>query len=380
VIAALGVATPSGVWAQNPRSPAGAEFPAAVGTAASKLLCDCLIALSSKGSPTSTQFYEGGVWHGAQEQAWPTRTAPGAAAAALWRWGTVEDFLVLPRQRCFRLAVETFDRAIRDHKNADGSFGQPDLPETMFFGVELGSAYFHLEQALDAATRRRWREALTGMVDALLARGDLDNGRRNGYPNGNLELGATQLVYYAWKAGGEAKYETLFQRQWDFLTAPPQQRWRGFGLFYTRPPTRPDGADGMAFLAESGGGEPGFDPYYTMLQADVAARLYLFSGDPRLLRLVNLLVNQLLPRVERTTWIIDCSGGSRKSLKAPFFTGALAVAAWQGKRDDLRPLVPAQLRAIARQFLAASGQGWMAPGMYRGLAGQIGVIMEAARR
>jgi hypothetical protein len=43
-------------------------------------------------------------------------------------------------------------------------------------------------------------------------------------------------------------------------------------------------------------------------------------------------------------------------------------------------LVPAQLRAIARQFLAASGQGWMAPGMYRGLAGQIGVIMEAARR
>ena len=64
-------------------------------------------------------------------------------------------------------------------------------------------------------------------------------------------------------------------------------------------------------VTESGGGAPGFDPEYSLLQLDDASRLYVESGDRRALRLANLLVNALLPRVD-ADWALDTSGGTRR--------------------------------------------------------------------
>src|SRR4029079_8667659 len=87
----------------------------------------------------------------------------------------------------------------------------------------------------------------------------------------------------------------------DFTLHPPQDRWPGFGLqlLDTGPTTGGErGAAGC--LAESGGGPPGFDPEYAGIQLDVVSRLYVLSGDPRALRLANLLTNALLPSVGAT--------------------------------------------------------------------------------
>src|SRR5205085_5024222 len=79
----------------------------------------------------------------------------------------------------------------------------------------------------------------------------------------------------------------------------------------TAAPARSDGSDGAAYLTESGASGPGYDPEYTMLQADVATRLFWANGDPRALRLMNLFMNQIRPRIDTTAWTIDTSGGSR---------------------------------------------------------------------
>ena len=77
--------------------------------------------------------------------------------------------------------------------------------------------------------------------------------------------------------------------------SPAQPRWAGFGLHITRRPTRADGSNGRANRAESGGGKPGYDPEYTMTQLDNTTEMGILSRDPRYLRLMNLLLDQLLP-------------------------------------------------------------------------------------
>ena len=53
----------------------------------------------------------------------------------------------------------------------------------------------------------------------------------------------------------------------------------------------------------------------------------------------------------------------------------MAVDTFQGKREELVPLVPAQLRVLQGQFRGASRQGWLPPGMYCGLGNELAVIM-----
>jgi hypothetical protein len=135
------------------------------------------------------------------------------------------------------------------------------------------------------------------------------------------------------------------------------------------------------YLAESGGGAPGFDPEYAGTQLDVASRLYVLSGDPRALRLANLLTNAVLPRVGGT-WLLDTSGGTRHPLPdrhVPFTTPALAALAWLGGRSDLAADVPHQFARINQAYRAAIHYGGSA-NMYHGLGSQVAVILLAAVR
>jgi|SRR5579862_944455 len=347
------------------------------------LLRASIDALATRAGPHDQQYFANGIWHSADDTGlWDYQVGPGAAAAVLWRTTGERD------QHLFELAVQTFDRAIADHRLPDGSFGpgpdpKPDTQSTdiatIWFGTELGTTYLELAPALGATRRAQWLRALTGGADWLI-RHDL-----TWYVNGNDNLGQAELYYLAWRASGKANYQHAYNTELSFTLDPPQDRWKGFGLHLldpagasTRTPMRTVRLLGPAgYIAESGGGAPGFDPYYTQTQLDALTRLYVLSHDPRVLRVANLLVNAELPLVD-STWWLNTSDGTRHTLPnahAPFITPALAVLGLLGLRPDLAQLAPSQFGLIDLHYRGVTGY---APPDYMGLSDEVAVILQAA--
>ena len=141
------------------------------------------------------------------------------------------------------------------------------------------------------------------------------------------------------------------------------------------------GADGEAgYLAESGGGVPGFDPEYAGTQLDVVSRLYVLSGDPRALDLANLLTNALLPRVGGT-WLLDTSGGTRHPMpdrRVPFTTPRSPPSAGSAGAPTSPRTFPHQFARINQAYRAAVHYG--SANTYHGLGSQVAVILLAAMR
>src|SRR5260370_16671153 len=82
-------------------------------------------------------------------------------------------------------------------------------------------------------------------------------------------------------------------------------------------------------------------------------RLFGVKGDQRVLRLMNLFMNQIRPRIDTTAWTLDTSGGSRhqdQHRMVSFNSPVLAALAWQGGREDLAPLVSSQPPMIDQHF------------------------------
>ena len=334
-----------------------------------KLLRDSIAALSTRSGPNDHQYFSNGVWH-SPDALEVYNIGPGTAAAALWLATGGTD------ARLRSLAIKTIDTVI-SKRNADGSFGAandgPDIM-AMSLGVEIGNAYLDLKSTLEPPRAARWRNAVAGAADFLIRNGNLA-----WYTNGNINAGNTELFYLAWRATHEPRFRTAYNQSWAFMLHPPQSRWTGFGLHVLPTDSRSRGDGGAAgYLAESGGGPPGFDPEYSAVQLDIISRLYVLSGDPRALRLANLLTNALLPRVDRT-WLLDTSGGTRHpwpDRHVPFMTPAIAVLAWLGGRSDLSADIPRQFARISREYRGATRYG----NVYHdhGLANQVAVILLAA--
>lgn len=398
-VAAAAAASPDAAKPATELKPAPAVKPAstvkpdaAYVEGVAKLLDDSLTLLAQRSSQKDSQYYEKGVWHFPNEsKAWAVQGGLGTAAAVLWKWrqrhGGPADPAGKARQEWLHsVAVETFDRALHDHQHPDGSFDDPKRPDTHFFALELATTYLELRDSLDAATRERWLTTLRQQIDYLIKTNDLPNAALHGwqatdgwYTNGNIELGEAELVYLAAKATGEPKYRDLFERQWAHTLRPSPLRWKGYGLVYVKEPTRADGSDGAAYLTESGGSLPGYDGDYTHFQVTVASRLYVESRDPRVLRLLNLLINATLPHLDRKTWVLDATHGSRHSLKFPYYTSGLAVAAWLGGRADLAPLLPDQFaKAIEPVHLGNAQQNWGNPAIVRSYGVNLAVLLQAA--
>ena len=158
------------------------------------------------------------------------------------------------------------------------------------------------------------------------------------YTNGNVDICHAAWVYLVWQATGDQKYKELFEVCWRHTLLPSQIRWKGYGFFYLKKATKADGSDGSGYITEASGA-PGFDRNYGMLQLSMVARLYVRSHDPRVLRLLNLLCNSLLPHLNKETMILNCLYGSRHSDFSPFATSGAPVLAWLGAMPwALRPL------------------------------------------
>jgi len=373
--------------------------PHPVAIKAAKLLGDCLTLLYEKSSDTDTQYYDSGIWHAKNDTVnWASNVGVGTAAATLWKWqdyrlstGTLPPELAAqatPDKQAWlhRIAVETMDRMLQDHQNPDGSLGVPDKPETYFASLELAVTDRTLGDSLDAATQTRWKTALTRAIDYLVTSTNLPNPALTGwkatdgwYTNGNIELGESTLLYLTWQITGDPKYQSLFSTQWHHTLTPDPVRWPGFGLVIEKAPTRDDGSDGIGYMAESGPDrKPGFDPGYAEFSTTIAARFYALTGFPGALRVLNLSLNKLLPRVDQTTWVLDATNGTRHSLKYPFADSGLPVTAWTGDRPEYLPLLDAQFDLAAKpEYHGNAFQNWGSPGLYRGYGCNLATFLLA---
>ena len=240
------------------------------------LLRGSIKAFSTRSGPNDQQYFANGVWHSSDNTIWNYNLGPGTAAAVLWRATGQDD------ARLRRLAIETFDTLISTHRNPNGSFGQagdsPDIT-SMMVGVDVGTALLEMESTLGPRRAARWRSAVAGAADFLIRNGNL-----TWYTNGNINIGNTDLFYLAWRASGAERFRKAYNQSWAFTLHPPQDRWPGFGLQLLDTGSSTVGNHGAAgYLAESGGGQPGFDPEYAGVQLDVVSHLYILSSDPRAL-------------------------------------------------------------------------------------------------
>jgi hypothetical protein len=201
-----------------------------------------------------------------------------------------------------------------------------------------------LQANLSAQTRARWADAVQRAADYLI-----NSGNMTWYINGNVNLRQTEVMWLAWAITGQQRFLTAYDQEWAFTTKPPH-RWSGYGLQVTRQPTRADGVDGKAYLAESDGiGTPGYDPSYTDAQLDTVTDLYVLTRDPRYLRLMNMMFNQLQPRIDRS-WTLDAEGGSRKSYMTAFMDPAVSALAASGERPDLASELGSQVHRIQLEY------------------------------
>jgi hypothetical protein len=341
-----------------------------------QLLDSQVAAAATQDSPNDPTYFQSGEWHNSTTTCWSCSNGGLATAAAtLWR------ATGMTRPDLLQRATETIDTAIATRQAADGSFspppgsadGQPPGIATMFFGVEMGTTLIVLAPDLDPGRQAAWSVSLARAADYIVS-----GGFSTWYANGNINLGYVELLYLAWQATGAARFQAAYESAWSFVLSPPQDRFPGDGLRVVKEPSRADGSDGAGYLAENGPGGVGFDAEYSELQLDVASRLYVLSGDARALRLANLLVNMLLPRVG-SDWLLDTSGGTRHTepdRKVPFLTSALAVLGWRAGRADLTGLVTPHLAATTTQY----GFWWNETNdvFRRALGNDISVILLAA--
>jgi hypothetical protein len=276
--------------------------------------------------------YRNGTWADREDRTcWACDNGGPATAAA-----TLYELTGKRRPQLLREAEQTIDTAISTRQNHNGSFtgpGPPSSPafQTMFFGDEFGMVYHELAADLGPSRRRRWQASLAAAADYLIKTGNV-----TWYANGNINLGNVEFFYLVWRATGNARYEQAYHDAWTFMIHPDHRRFPGTGLIITKHPRGADGSNGSGYLTETGVGGTGFDPDYTSFQLDIASRLYLVSRDPRVLWLANLLINQLLPRINSQLQL-NITGGTRHPKKAHtgFVTSAYAVLGFLGGRTGL---------------------------------------------
>ncbi len=308
-----------------------------------------LTGLAGKSTPSDPRFFAQGVWFNDGTPCFRCDAGPGVAAAAIAA-GEGNPWAL-------NLALQTFDVAIAKNRNKDGSFGPPSGGETnpdiqtALFGNELGTAYLLLLPRLGSQRAAVWKSAMIGTSDWLIKNGNLQ-----WYTNGNIVLANALNMALTARITGDPKYEAAYQQAMSFAISPGNAQWKGDGLVVTKTPTIADGSNGAGYLTEKGLGSPGFDADYTQMQLNVATRLYLVSRDPKALWLANLFMNQLLPRVDMSDWLLDTSLGSRHPdavRHAPFTNSAVTLLALDDHRPDMESMLSSQIANIG-QFYRSS--------------------------
>lgn len=314
-------------------------------SAPAELIRDTLDAWAVKSSGSDTQYRDGGQWivPGSVLPAY-TQGGPGTGAAAVWR--------TFGEDRHRQMALQSIGWMLTTYQGKDGSI--IDGITTMMFCQELGATYLLLEDAphFQAEQADWWRLALTKAADYLISAGHVV-----WYANGNINCGYTLVLYLAARITGLSRFRDAYRASLLFTQYPKAPKWQAEGLMVS------DTAMPAGYFTENSG----YDTEYSSVQLDVLARLYVLSGDADVLRLVTLLTNQILPRVDRATWQLDTSGGTRhpqSPRSVPWLSPALTVLS-DSAADTQWPAVEATFRVAFNQAN---------PNFYRGLGCQLAVI------
>jgi hypothetical protein len=291
------------------------------------------------------RYYRSGQWYATDgPECWYCYDSAAVGAATLSQQpGGSPSFA--------RTAITTMTTAILRYQLPSGAFAnpypKPDPIGTGRFAVDLGVTYLELRRVLATGVRRAWATAIERAAGYLI-----ESGNTTWYTNGNVNLCYIEVMWLAWAITRESRFLSAYRTEWLFTMSPSQSRWPGFGFHITRKPMSADGTDGAGYLAESGGGSPGFDPSYVDAQLDTATDLYVLTRARQYLWLMNMLFNQLRPRIN-SAWILDARGGTRRSYLTPFMDPAVSVLASSGTRPDLVRLVSAQLQVVEDQYRGA---------------------------
>ena len=351
-IIATGDATRYAPNASRPGTPfvigalASASFTTVVASTSALWLSHDLQLMIAGQSPTNPI----GLWIGGDPVSWRVSSGPGAAAAAL---GATDPTLA-------QAAIQTFTALIAAHQLPNGAFDRvagASSPsptgndvQTMFVASDLGMALWSLHSVLPPDVVAAWTASLVAAAQYLV-----DHKNLSWYTNGTIVVGNALVMALAAWATGSAAFAADEQAALAFAEDPPQDRWPGAGLVVT-PATATTPAAGY-FTERSSTDSWGFDANYTQLQLDQLCRLYLVTRSASLLPLIKELTNQLLPRVNTKTWLLNTSGGTRVATPGrliPFTTPALELlAAFGGEAADV-PLAESHLESEPGPFGSVS--------------------------
>lgn len=271
-------------------------------------------------------------------------------------------------------AVQGFNKTISSYQHPSGAFGgtsADDAMETMWNANQIGFAALLLKPQISKAQYDRWAKSVTGAANYLVKNKNL-----TWYTNGNVVLGnALTMALAARLSTGDAAaiFTTHYQNAIDFSVAPTG-RWAGRGLRFTKGTSAAD-PDARGYFTEEGSNngrtEIGFDPEYTLVQMEHLASIAVVTGDKDVLGYLNALYNQLETRLDKSSWLYDSSGGTRKGAPdysstrsvAPFDTGSLSVLANLGGRDDLKTYLVSQRKTYEQTYKRAGDRyrfafGW----------------------
>jgi hypothetical protein len=210
-----------------------------------------------------------------------------------------------------------------------------------YFFIEFGKTLLLLWPWLSVSKRQTWKTALINLADYQVGTyyhaGASVGPEAYYYINANRNLMSLFGIWLTWLATGEQRWKEHYELILKFIVepeafAPGQKLPAGYaalnpnlvgaftnaaggggsehvyGQVLTTPGTLPDGSDSVGYLGESTNSGsiapngligPGYDGDYSQLQLAICHNLYLWSGDPRILKLTNMLWNQLAPFIDK---------------------------------------------------------------------------------
>lgn len=242
-------------------------------------------------------------------------------------------------------------------------------PDHHFSMFSLLPARLLLGRVVDRRTLDGWDAALLAAGEYLLTGNTPPESQW--YTNGNVELYEAGIYWLLWRLTGQQRWYDQYETQLAFAESPPQDgSGAGFGLVTVQAPALTDGSDGRAYFAEKGTAAPGLDWNYLAVQVGVLTSLRQFGNtEARVLRWLNMLHNQLMTRVNTTTWQFDATGGTRQSYTGNFQTASPAALSLSGLRADVPTTWPGAQWAVASPDFRA----------YRESSSRIDKTLEIAR-
>lgn len=354
-----------------------------------------------------SRWYDRGVFWQVPTNVWYLSTlAPACLLATLAKY-TTNPIL---RNTYINLCIEIVDRVVEQSVNDRGVFTAgagglaaegPDpasqggvFTDTAAIETVASIGWILLQipdYMLPASTRARWVQACQTNCSYM----DTVAKDTTFYINGNFNSHLLNAYWFTAEVsndGDRSTYQDMYERGLAFLLDPGSSNpaWAGYGLIIDTPGVAIDWSDYVLHLAETNGYlgiNPAntFDPYYSQLQLDLLSRLFVINRDYRISRLINGISNKMEPLINTTTWVTDCSNGSRHNSPGQGFQqGYYAVTSLLGCKAlnttllDSTHILDMWDRAISVNLLGNSTTGFYGAPTFRQLAIALAVVRECA--